>query len=374
MLFAASEAGSVRALVPVALSCHKAGVPLLLVRRGHMGHEAGTQQLPFAPCPQDESEMTELLTASAARALVFSSNIKDSLPLRLARVAQQAGLPTIHVLDYWGNSLHRMTLDGGPPFRPDCYAVPDELALRMAMQDGIDPQTVAATGQPAFGDTLETFSAGVARAGEWLRSSGLSPQGPLVLFVSEPVAQDQGSALDSPGYRGYDEQLVLSGLVQTLKGLPTPPQVLVLAHPRTQVEELAALWRHLGGEQFGPVAAPAWGRGLLPLACGVVGMASTLLYEAWLLGLPVASLQPGVRQEHLRMLKHREGVLFVEDQAAFLPSLSRWLGDLGQGEILPRPELALHAKSAETILNIAQQLQASGGVQSLAGRASRRTA
>ena len=91
---------------------------------------------------------------------------------------------------------------------------------------------------------------------------------------------------------------------------------------------------------------------VLSIADGIAGMASLQLYEAWLLGKPVLSLQPGVRLAELRMLEACEGVVFVDREEDF-PRIRKWVSDMPTGTVLtPRPELRRHGQAAEKILEL----------------------
>jgi hypothetical protein len=95
------------------------------------------------------------------------------------------------------------------------------------------------------------------------------------------------------------------------------------------------------------------GREAVWFADGVAGMASILLYEAWLLGKPVISLQPDLRQDALRMLQRRQGVVFVDMYAEAAKAIGRWGEALQPGlKHTPHRNLDLHRTAATKIVTI----------------------
>jgi hypothetical protein len=365
ILFAASEVGSVRALAPVAEICAEKGAAHAWLDLGAVPGELVSGGL--VPCPAEPEDFSRLFRNLGIRLVAFSSNLADPRPLSAARAAAACGLPTVHVLDYWNGYVRRMALDGLPPFRPTVYAVPDEPAARQARAEGVAPDSLIVTGQPAMADAREAFEAARAKGFD-PAAAGLDPEVQPLLFVSEPVSNDQGRSLEeSPEFRGYTEETVLALFIEALKRQGCGRRVLVLPHPREDAGALSGLWRSLGGEAHGVVLPGVRGRDLLPFTRGVAGMASTLLYEAWLAGLPVASIQPGLGVASLRTVGEREGILFLDRPDGAADTLADWLSGLSD---LPAPgyfreEYFLHLNAAENLYELIRKMIDSGQGQCL---------
>lgn len=351
LLFAASEVGSWRALAPVARACVDGGMTVLLSDRGAARAEAAGLGAALHGCGETPAEIDAFLMRHDVQAVVFSSNVSDPQPLGVARRAGQLGLPTMHVLDYWNGYAERLRLDGLAPFLPDVYAVPDDHAKSTAIGEGIPASRLLVAGQPLLADIAQCAMPLSNSQRESLRAVvGLTPDLPLLLFVSEPVTLDQGSDPASPSFRGYTEQSVLRSLLQALQPLAGSIQLGLLPHPREDASALQALASVHCGNVSVQTMHPARGRDALPLADGVAGMSSTLLDEAWLLGLPVASIQPGLRLASLARLRGVDGILFLDAPTAPDAAFVEWTNQLGTG--LPptlRPEAALHTGSPERL-------------------------
>lgn len=358
IVFAASEVGSARALLPVCELSFERKIPFAVLDRGSLGREANPDWNALKTCPDDSDGMRDFLLEGGAEVLVFSVNVKDPLPLKLARVASSFGIPTIHVLDYWNGYRFRMQMDGGESFSPDYYVVPDDIAARYAVSEGIDPTIIVIAGQPAFSDAVASFEVNAVDRSEKLSSLGLDPGKKTLLFVSEPVAMDFGrSVQENSGFKGYTEQDVISIFLQAISHGLKDFEVCVLPHPRENVASLKMFWSKSGGETAGRVVPGVRGRDLLPFVSGVLGMASTLLYEAWLVGVPVMSLQPGLCQDSLRVMQQREGVTFLDKKDDMVSKIQRWLlrVDTDQHRGAIRDEAKLHKNASEHILMLADK-------------------
>jgi hypothetical protein len=286
--------------------------------------------------------------------LVFASSVHDTLPLSLARCAKRRGIEVMHVLDNWTGYRRRLEMDGLPTLMPDVYTVMDACALQAAVRDGVEASILEVTGQPALASLADECRAlSTDELVQKRQSLGFAQQKTLIVFISEPVAQDQGTSPAAPHYRGYTEKDVLQLLCRHLQPLAERVEMALVPHPRQDRETLVRLWRHCRGALQGGVTTGISGREAVWCADGVAGMASILLYEAWLLGKPVISLQPGLRQEALRMLQTRQGVVFVEAYAGAAKAIGKWSEALQPGlKHTPHGDLDLHRAAATQIMTI----------------------
>ena len=129
-------------------------------------------------------------------------------------------------------------------------------------------------------------------------------------------------------------------------------RIILVPHPRQDLKKLKKQWNMSGGSQYGSVCDNRRGRDLLPFVDGVIGMASTLLYEAWLLGKIVISIQPGLIVDSLRTLSHKKGIVFIDQYESAEEEICNWLFNLSS---LPKQynqiqdELKLHLSAAKNV-------------------------
>jgi len=342
-------------LLPVMGACERHSFPFAVCRHGHIVTEAPERWEWIHP--DGTADMRNFFAENGVGVLVFATSSKDTTALTLARRAGECLIPTIHVLDNWTSYALRMRMDGLPPFVPDVYTVIDDLSRREAEEDGVDGSVLYVTGQPALASLAEEYRV-------WLNSGvgnvshrAASRSGKRVMaFISEPVTHDQGATSASSRYRGYTEKEVLSLFCQTMQPSADSVQIMVLPHPREDREELSRHWESSRGVLEGEIASVDRGRKAIFGADAVVGMASLLLYEAWLLGKPVMSLQPGLRVKPLRMLARREGVLFIDTYENTADRVKKWISSIRFGaRHSPLPELRLHEKAPEDVFRLIER-------------------
>tara|TARA_R110002051_G_scaffold256048_2_gene315137 strand:+ start:967 stop:2040 length:1074 start_codon:yes stop_codon:yes gene_type:complete len=344
LLFAAGDVGGARALLPVARLAHVRGIKVYALNHGVFRTEgdAGWHWLDLpAACTQP------------ADVVLYATSVSDPAALDVAAAAQARGTPLLHMLDNWSSYAARLRrASGGPQILPDIYAVMDQLAYDEALADGVPEPILTITGHP----NLAHIS---VESGQFDRPDEKRTD---ILFVSEPARVDSGAA-DDPAGRGYDEQSVARAVMGALANpalgaaLGPDPCLHLAPHPREDRSETAARWQTLAQEiplpATGPLTisvVPRDGvRSALHGATHVIGMSSILLYEAWLLGRPVASIQPGLRGAALRSLSHRDGLVFCHTACGVGTAVQTCLR---QRPGPAHPGLRQHAAAAGAVLDL----------------------
>lgn len=342
VLFVGADVGGCRALEPVIDEVRRRGHEVLVADHGYWRGVPGNVS--------DEAA-SSFAAEGSVDVFAFSTSVGDPFPLRVARLASASGLATFCLLDSWVNYRRRLETDGRGLFLPTRYALMDEEALREAVAEGLPSEILAVTGQPAFAalKRVEAFSCG---------SEGRCP----VLFASEPVEGDQGGDASSETYRGYTEKDVFPLLCRLLQPFAGDVFLRVAPHPREDPDVLTALWHRWRGSLSGQILAPGEGRSSAFSACGVAGMASILLYEAWLLGLPVLSLQPGARRRDLTFILRQPGLFGTDarEEEAAKGAVASWVAALRSGRKAPSPELERHRSAAGRCADLLESLATKG--------------
>ena len=285
--------------------------------------------------------------------VIFTTSVKDSFPLEFAKSAKEKGIPVACLLDNWMNYRKRLEVDG-EMLIPDRYFIMDKKAFQGAVKDGIPKEILEITGHPALTDNiaeLKVFCNNKTLKSSILRELGVAENKLLLLFVSEPAELDQGSDSSSPSFRGYTEKTVLQDLCTILQNHSSNICLALQPHPREDADALNKVWEDCRGKLPGGILKIS-GRQAVAAADGVCGMASILLYEAWLTGKPVISLQPDVLKEDLRQLfADRKGIITLLDNAGWDNKISEWLSMIGKNtEILENSDMQLHENAADNII------------------------
>ena len=354
ILVSAIEVGSVRSLLPVCTELLNQKFDIFVDKKGFFKEkECNYLDSLFVNLDYDDSSIKSFLISNSVKVLLFSVNINDTFPLKIARIAQSININTIHVLDYWNGYVSRMQLDGGKVFQPTKYLVPDEYAKKEAIVNGVRENDIVITGQPALSDNAEAFLQNNVSSNLGVEIAQNIKNKKTILFASEPVSLDQGESLEeNKNFRGYVEKDALKVLIQSLKGINEEFYVIIVPHPRQNIQELKATWRLLGGDAYGDVLSGIRGRDLLPLVSGVSGMSSTLLYEAWLVGIPVLSIQPGLLIDSLRMMQKKDGVIFIDNYNSSVKVAKKWLGTINNKiKYIFQSDINLHINAPKSVVS-----------------------
>lgn len=340
--FASGDIGGARALIPVILSAVASGHQVQVLQHGAIAIEYESQQVPWMWIPNDTP--TSAITVDV---FAFSSSVSDLEPLRWARDMQQSGTPILHLLDHWTNYHKRLVAPGHAVLQPNVYVVMDLTAAKQVKAAGFRPSTVKITGSPAMA-TVEQNA--VNRAGP-------------VVFISEPVSKDQGSDKCSASFRGYTEDQVLDlVLAARAKHAPNIP-LWVFPHPRESTKKICNVLLKNGlpnDGTLGGLAPTSKRKAILKNTRGFIGMASILLYEGWLAGIPVLSIQPNLRSDMLHYLLGRPGISFCKDSAEVGHTFKKWVTDDQTNMLhlaLAREERQRHKSAASNV--VAEMVMAS---------------
>lgn len=325
-LVAAGDVGGARAILPALVKLKERHHQFDLLDHGWITREA-PNSWSRTKLPDGKTNIKQRLRG-AYRVYVFGTSVGDGYPLEIARLAQNEKLVVVCVLDNWMNYRRRLETDGKNMFIPDHFAVMDDLAREEAIADGISPSSIRIVGHPALSSLGEDYHANSpknARTNLCRKNPWFDEQKPLLLFVSEPVEDDDGGDPRSPLFRGYTEKTVLKLVASALEPFHESIQVGILPHPREQTDRLLRHWENCRGRLCGGQIRTRNGREALFAADAVCGMASLLLYEAFLIQKPVASVQPGLVSSQRRVLQKLGVKPFVTDHDSAADELRAWL-------------------------------------------------
>jgi len=352
---AAGDPGGSRALLPVFERLYNLGIEFGIFEHGFLNIEAPSYW-PRIPCPErDMLSAGKIFDEDSVSAFIFGSSIKDNFPLLMARMAKEKKIPVIHVLDHWTNYINRLKIDDQITILPDIYTVIDQRAFEQAFDSGIPSSILRITGQPAFSSISDEYESLLEEAvPERGKTGNAESSKKRILFVSEPVSEDQGSSPLSPHYRGYTETEVISLLCRLLQPYESLIILEILPHPREDISRLNSIFREHRGRLETVMLDLSMKRRAIHSSDGVIGMASILLYEAWLNNKPVMSLQPGFRRKDLAFMKGREGCLFLSETEGIEKLIDQWIHETGEprNKKIIQKDIQLHKDAAKAICDL----------------------
>ncbi len=252
-------------------------------------------------------ELDESTTTNGAKSILKELNAKllltatslngVDLEKRFIRAARKLFIPSLVVLDFWSNYVPRFSNESGHlTYLPDRIAVMDEWALSEMVSAGFPQDLLMITGQPAL-DNLESVRKQFSpeRRASIRARLGISGDGTMVLFASQPLARVLGDSLAHPLFPGFTEKSVLAMLIHALERIAkrkeTKIDLVVRPHPRENKMNLQS-WKP---ERIRLILDDEIDGREIALASDIVtGMTTMLLVEASFLGCIVVSLQPGL--------------------------------------------------------------------------------
>ena len=320
VLLFARDPGGANAVAPLAP---------LLVARGHQallyGKDAALKQYRVygqagldwaAEAPEMSVDCyQEFLRRLAPDFMVTATGSDDFAEKLLWQAAERLRIPSFAILDHWFNYGIRFSpyklveqelyeQDKQHPFLPSRILVMDDEVRAAMIQEGFAPERILVSGQPHF-DSLrqqaERFTA--EEISQYRDQLGITEADFLLCFISENITEpDKGDDL-SQYYWGYTERSVFSELMDAVQAAAAASgrkvHVVVKPHPN----ETFDAYSDLIAAKAGGLVSASIDKAVHPVKlCQAVdlvcGMSSMVLVEAVILGLPVLSVQIGLRHDN----------------------------------------------------------------------------
>lgn len=314
ILAGTSPPGGATCLFPVVKELHRrADVELQVIGHSHSAeifHEQGIEFIDLdknGDNPVTEATAQEIVSRYAPDLIMTGvfGPIEGGLDYWLIRAAQRQGVRSFGILDAWMNYAMRFAdpVSGDPvAYLPDRLAVMDDQTVEELAAEGIPGHRVCVTGHPFLPLVRQRAQDRAARI-RHRKDLGARPADRLVVFFSEPLRWGAQEGLNEPvGYDEFDAfKLLEAGLAQSTEG----DILVVREHPRhasLQLPDRIDHTRVIQGGQWKMLD-------LMQAADIVVGMSSTVLVYAYLMGQKVLVIQPGLRPDRDCNMLTRRGIL-----------------------------------------------------------------
>lgn len=316
---AAHDAGSARAIFPVAAELRRRGISSTAIVAGPAEKiwREEAPELTALTVPDDVSVETlcQHLAASQVDALLAGSGGYDLSEHSARLAARRLGLPVTSVLDSWLHYAERFEREQDGVMvqsRPDRLCAIDEWTREGAIAAGFDPASVIVTGHPDLEKTVRDCRSGSdSERRELRRAAGVSEDGLLILFFSDPFyVGPELEYYSGPGALMYPDgrpiygytvreilPVVLKELDAAMLAEDTSCDFIVRPHPW---EHEAALQAILDGARLERVrvrltresSVTRW----IQCADALMGMMTIALLHAALGGKPSVSVELGLRE------------------------------------------------------------------------------
>jgi hypothetical protein len=285
----------------------------------------GISYVPLPETPRMDYVTKTLMTHKAGVILLATSHNVKEFEKYFVTAARELRIPTLSVLDFWSfYSVRFNNREGRLAYLPDRIAVMDERAESEMIREGIKPELLTITGQPAF-DELQSWKCryNLENRNKIRRDLDISDNDLMVIFASEPEV-DTGPG--DPFFPGYKKDNVIRTLVQVLDEISHESGrdiVLVIRpHPRENARDFDK-YKTLPVRV--EISESDHSRNIVMAADLVTGMTTNLLVEACYLGCIVVSLQPGLCLQDPMITNQSGHSVGLFDEKDFKPVIQKLL-------------------------------------------------
>lgn len=276
--------------------------------------------------------------------LVGTAEDAATMGLKLITAARDQAIKSIGFVDAQVNAEHRFRGLTDDPLgnAPDMLIVPDIETRRFFLKLGYPANQIKRLGHPLYDKILNTRNIlnriGIPALKRKLFSE--SAQNRFVIsFVSEisdgilnisEYMYSQSYTLKGSGKYQYRTQIVIESLLNSLQNSDANLYLVLRLHPKNTHDDFADLINHF---DFVSQAEPSWE--IAYASDLVLGMTSSLLYEAHLLGKPTLSILPrAIEKNWLKALT--SGIIpYVADSKALTEWIDHFIREPTQFRVSP---------------------------------------
>ena len=330
VLFVCGDPGGAMAVTPVMEALVSDGLVLVqALAYGETVDVWAAKGMPFGELAEGltyEHILAKLQTLNPCLVVTGTSINAEEYEKVCIAAAQELGIPSLAVLDFWANYRYRFS-DGNDNFcyLPDKIAIMDQLAFDEMAAAGFPTDRLQITGQPAF-DDLTVVRDGFSNRSETRKQLAIADEDLMVVFYSQPFSALFGSDERSANYPGYDEFSALKGLLHALEEIALRTgriiHLVIAPHMREALEKFA----QVKGKHVRVVVDNTIDSRHLTLSANLVtGMTSTRLVEACYLRQVVLSLQPGLNKEDTLFINRQGFAIGVYDEEDISAKVSMYL-------------------------------------------------
>jgi hypothetical protein len=303
LLFVAKDPGGVNSIIPLIKKCQKDIVRYECIVLSHKLSEyryseeniSNLRLEDFNYSINKKNATERILSLHKPDVIVTGSsrpyNYDPVTPEQLfVEVSKRYKIPSIGILDYWGEYLERFSSFDGEfnlLFVPDKVCALDQLSLESLLLLGIDQNNIEVTHNPSF-DKIFRDTVG-------LKSCSINDKSEYnVLFISQPLVE----SIDKY-YQGYSQIDMFNHLLIFLTSWEQckVKNVQVLLHPKEGVGVWDEIIRGSNTEFIKIDFCYERDNSIFEWADFLVSGFSTLIYQALYYFLPVISIQIGLKKK-----------------------------------------------------------------------------
>lgn len=251
-----------------------------------------------------DTEMRSWLRDLQPDLLVVGTSANPESSIHMAvDASHELGIPSVGCVDAIMSAKLRFKGRSADPMRyaPDWLLVPDLATQKEYCDVNFPPSRIVVTGHPHYAAIARRGSDLMSRR-EALAEKHLgtpAPDGPVVVFVSEPTVPDENDYRATETLRGWGTtdhrtHVALQETLDALSGVAPNAYLILRLHVRNDESEFTGYAGHVD-----KISKGGDGLELCAVADLVVGMTSSLVFEAALIGRPTISVLVTQRERAL---------------------------------------------------------------------------
>ncbi len=263
--------------------------------------------IPFVPTTDSGAPVRSMVPLPPSLLVVGTSENPKSPAFELVDAAKQMGTTTVAAVDGPANLAHRFRGETTTPLNhaPDWLLLTEDCMREELEHLGYPPHRMIVTGHPFFDTVRDQGRALLDHAPNELRSEHLphAPNHrPVIAFLTEGSdglgldikRRSTAYTLNGWGVSNRRTEIVLEEFLDAVDALDDDPYLVLRLHPKETAEAYAAYLSRFDEVSSGSDAWP------MLAACDlVVGLSTSLLSEAAIMGLRTMSILPHDGQRHL---------------------------------------------------------------------------
>lgn len=285
ILLAAQDPGGFNSLVSVIKILKKKRIDIKVLLANESCLIAKKNNINFLDCSDFSQEKLETAFKNFnPKIVVTATSFGLSLDKKMLKLAKEAGVPAVSIVDFWSNYKFRFSNPETEDlaYLPDTICIIDEFMKSGMNKEGFDKKILRVTGNPFF-DGFKKIS---------------KTKESYFLFVSQPFSE--------LGMPDFDEVKIFRGFVDSLVAIKDNTPIIISLHPREKNKE--KFKEIILGANIKIEISDKSGDDLVNDAKIVLGINSMALFRAALKGKKVISYQPGIKKDKDVLMSNNLGL------------------------------------------------------------------
>lgn len=261
-----------------------------------------------------QKEIQKFLKLEIPDFIITGTSADDFTEKYLWKSAEELGIPSFAILDQWINyglrfskfnvsELKEYEKKKEHIYLPYKILVMDNYAKEQMIKEGIEEDRILVSGHPYFDYLLsqkEIITNKIIK--DFRRNIGCNEGDYIITYVSEPISETYNESDESEHYWGYSERTVFKEFISILNAAVEKSdkkiKFIIRLHPKENENNYNDLIDNINNNISIMVDKKLDGFELMCASNLICGMSSMFLIEGAVLGIPIVSMQMGLKRDN----------------------------------------------------------------------------